>query len=117
MKDHGTVHRNRGVVFALGSIVALACSPSLTHPAARQRDKPNIILFFVDDNVVEAIEAGGLCPNIDSLASQGITFTRAYTPHGVCGPARYAVLTGRYMSRCVEDHCLVPESRIHGSTI
>ncbi|MEE8576583.1 MAG: sulfatase-like hydrolase/transferase [candidate division Zixibacteria bacterium] len=78
--------------------------------------KPNIVMIFVDDNVVEAINAGGLCPNIRSLGEKGITFTRAYTPHGVCGPTRFSLLTGRYMSRCREDSCTIPESRIHGST-
>jgi len=58
---------------------------------------------------------GGLCPNIRSLGETGVTFTRAYTPHGVCGPARFSLLTGRYMSRCREDSCTIPESRIHGS--
>ncbi len=83
--------------------------------ASRSSSKPNIILFFVDDNVVETIKTGGLCPNIRSLGENGVTFTRAYTCHGVCGPARFAVLTGRYMSRCKQEHCNVPESRIHGS--
>jgi len=84
--------------------------------AERKKRKPNIVLIFVDDNVVETIEGGGLCPNIRSLGEKGVTFTHAYTPHGVCGPARFAVLSGRYMSRCKDEHCTIPESRIHGST-
>jgi hypothetical protein len=98
------------------SLATLRFMISVTHAEANRSEKPNIILFFVDDNVVDTINAGGLCPNIDSLAKRGITFTLAYTPHGVCGPARFAVLSGRYMSRCIEQHCLIPESRIHGST-
>ena len=81
----------------------------------KKRRHPNIVLILVDDNVVEAIKDGGLCPNIRSLGEKGVTFSRAYTSHGVCGPARFAVLTGRYMSRCVDDSCTIPESRVHGS--
>ena len=83
--------------------------------AESKRSRPNIVMIFVDDNVVETINRGGLCPNIRSLGETGVTFTRAYTPHGVCGPARFSLLTGRYMSRCVDDSCTIPESRIHGS--
>ncbi|MCD6391929.1 MAG: sulfatase-like hydrolase/transferase, partial [Planctomycetes bacterium] len=99
----------------VGIGVTTALSVRLLGGREKKR-KPNIVLIFVDDNVVEAINAGGLCPNIRRLGGKGVTFTRAYTPHGVCGPARFAVLSGRYMSRCREDSCTIPESRIHGST-
>jgi arylsulfatase A len=35
-------------------------------------------------------------PNIDLLARQGIRFTDAHSPAGVCTPTRYGLLTGRY---------------------
>lgn len=38
-------------------------------------------------------------PNLDRLAGQGIRFTDAHTPSGVCSPTRYALLTGRYAWR------------------
>lgn len=38
-------------------------------------------------------------PHLDSLAESGALFSRAYTPHPICSPARYAILTGRYASR------------------
>ena len=94
----------------------LCCSAEAAEKPGPPTGRPNVILFFVDDNVVEAINKGGLCPNIQRLAREGITFNRAYTPHGVCGPARFAVLSGRYMSRCLEEINTTPESRIHGST-
>lgn len=97
--------------------LSLSGMPSTWLWAAQiQPQKPNIVMIFVDDNVVETIKRGGLCPNIRSLGKKGVTFTHSYTPHGVCGPARFALLSGRLMSRCVEDHCATPESRIHGST-
>lgn len=38
-------------------------------------------------------------PQIDTLAREGIRFTDAHSPHSVCTPTRYAVLTGRYAWR------------------
>lgn len=35
-------------------------------------------------------------PNIDSLASQGVRYERAYSCQPVCGPARSAIFTGLY---------------------
>ncbi len=85
---------------------AMAAGGPWAHLAvgAQSPRKPNIVLFFVDDNVVETIRRGGPCPNIRSLGDNGVTFSRAYTPHGVCGPARFAILSGRYMSRCIDEH-------------
>ena len=40
--------------------------------------------------------AHGLSPNIDSLARDGVTFTRAYTTTPLCTPARFSLLTGRF---------------------
>ncbi len=35
-------------------------------------------------------------PNIDTLAMQGVRFSKAYTTQPVCGPARSAIFTGLY---------------------
>ncbi len=107
------MHRiSKNILIALSGLIVLWIVPAVVRA---QESKPNIILFFVDDNVVETMEAGGLCPNIDKLADRGVSFMRAYTPHGVCGPSRFSVLSGRYMSRCISETQVIPESRIHGS--
>ena len=36
-------------------------------------------------------------PNIDALATRGVTFTRTYCQAAVCGPSRMSFYTGRYM--------------------
>ena len=38
-------------------------------------------------------------PNIDRLAENGILFTDAHSPSGICSPSRYGILTGRYSWR------------------
>jgi len=61
-------------------------------------DKPNIILFFVDDlgwsdlgyrnPVFES-------PNIDTLAREGLSFEQAYIASPTCSPSRATLLTGK----------------------
>ena len=65
-------------------LFALACpAPESEKPAAKapsESTRPNIILILADD--VGRLELGaygsetGNTPNLDTLASQGITFTR-----------------------------------------
>jgi uncharacterized sulfatase len=45
--------------------------------------------------------AGGSVPtpNIDSIARDGVSFTRGYAAHGTCAPSRAAILSGRYGTR------------------
>ncbi len=67
-------------------------------------DRPNIIYFLADDLGYGDLgcysEASKIpTPNLDRLASEGMRFTDAHTPSGVCSPTRYAVLTGRYCWR------------------
>ena len=66
--------------------------------------KPNIIFIFCDDlgwGDVSCLnpESRIATPNIDALASSGVTFTDAHAGSAVCTPSRYTVLTGRYCWR------------------
>ncbi|WP_052573415.1 sulfatase-like hydrolase/transferase [Haloferula sp. BvORR071] len=38
-------------------------------------------------------------PNLELLASQGMRFSRGYSPHPNCSPSRYGILTGRTLAR------------------
>lgn len=63
--------------------------------------RPNIILFLIDDMDMEmcgpfAAKDKPYTPNLDRLAREGMIMNRAYVPHTVCTPSRYAFLTGRY---------------------
>jgi arylsulfatase A-like enzyme len=43
-----------------------------------------------------------LTPHIDSLAQNGVKFSRFYVTTAICTPSRYSVLTGQYASRSPE---------------
>ncbi len=67
------------------------------------KDKPNIILFLVDDLGYFDLSCTGSnfyeTPNIDNLASSGIQFANAYVSHPRCTPSRYSIQTGKYPAR------------------
>ncbi len=60
----------------------------------------NLILIFTDQHRTDAIGCYGseVCrsPNIDRLASDGVTFDKAYTTCSLCSPARASVMTGQW---------------------
>lgn len=69
----------------------------------REKPKPNIILFFIDDLGWTDLGCYGSdlyeTPHIDQLASEGIRFTNAYAACTVCSPSRAALMTGKYPAR------------------
>jgi arylsulfatase A len=75
-------------------------------PIAKQL--PNIVILYADD-----LGSGDLgsfsqrskvpTPNLDKLASQGLSFTDAHSSSGICSPSRYALLTGQYHWRKFHD--------------
>lgn len=76
----------------------------LTTSIAIGAKKPNIIFILSDDVGIGDVKcfyepSKVTTPNIDNLASQGMSFTQAYAPGSVCSPSRYALLTGFYPCR------------------
>ena len=74
----------------------------LSNSAAAAR--PNIVLIFSDDQGWRDIgynSADGFfeTPNLDRLASQGMTLTSAYAAAGNCAPSRACLLSGQYTPR------------------
>ena len=64
-------------------------------------DGPNVLLIAVDDMGYDTpVSFGGrvegLTPHIDSLASKGMSFTRAYNTSSRCAPSRGSIMTGHY---------------------
>jgi len=82
--------------FALLLLALFPCS-------LRAADRPNVILFLIDDLGATDLRCTGSdfheTPNIDRLAKQGLRFTQAYSACTVCSPTRAALLTGNYPAR------------------
>jgi len=70
-----------------------------------EKDKPNILFIFADDQCFETLHALGCdeiqTPNLDRLVKWGVTFTHAYNQgawHGaVCVASRTMLNTGRFL--------------------
>ena len=76
----------------------MLCLPAMFVPAARG-ERPNIIMFLIDDQNPSSIATFGgdtYTPNLDRMAEEGMKFTRAYVSSSVCTPSRYTFLTGRF---------------------
>ena len=65
--------------------------------------KPNIILIFIDDMGWADLSSFGnkdaQTPNIDKIASEGISFEQFYVNSPICSPSRVAISTGTYPQR------------------
>jgi len=79
--------------------------------------KPNLLFVFTDQQFAAAMgcadgRAMGLrTPAMDSLASTGVRFERAYCTFPLCTPSRYSLLTGRMPQsvRCDGNTIEVPD--------
>ena len=75
---------------------------SIWFTAAFAADKPNVVIFLADDAGWGDYSQNGnkqvSTPNIDSLATSGVTLDRFYVCP-VCSPTRAEFLTGRYHPR------------------
>ena len=71
--------------------------------AAQAADKPNVIIFLIDDLGATDLGCTGSkfyeTPNIDRLAKDGCRFTNTYSACTVCSPTRSAMITGKYPAR------------------
>ena len=79
---------------------------SLSH-GQKEPDKPNIIIFYIDDmGYGQPSSYGGqliITPNIDKMADNGVRFTDGYVAAPICGPSRVGLMTGRYQARTGHD--------------
>ncbi len=90
---------------ALLFVILAACAEQAIETT--QPQKPNIILFYVDDLGYGDIGVNGATAvdtrNIDRLAAEGINFTDAHSTAATCTPSRYALLTGEHGFRIESD--------------
>ena len=70
--------------------------------------RPNFIFILADDlgyadlgcgGARSSDLPGGVSPNLDRMAKEGLYFTQGYSNSPVCSPTRFALATGRYQYR------------------
>ena len=70
-------------------------------------DRPNILWISCEDispNLGCYGDPHAITPNLDQLAKDGVRFTRAFTPAGVCAVVRSGVITGMYPPSIGSQH-------------
>lgn len=71
--------------------------------AQRSSDRPNVIVFFTDQQRWDTAGVHGnpldLTPHFDRMARQGTHVRHSFTCQPVCGPARSCLQTGMYATR------------------
>ncbi len=83
-------------------------------------NRPNVLLFFTDDQRFDTIHALGnpqiQTPNLDKLVARGTVFTHAHIPGGtsaaVCMPSRAMLHTGRTLFHLEGEGQEIPEDHI-----
>lgn len=82
--------------------IATACL-ALTTTVAVAQEKPNIVIFYVDDMGFGDLSLTGATgyttPNIDNIAHEGMFFTHYYASSAISTASRAGLLTGCYATR------------------
>jgi len=80
-----------------------ACALTAQAVARPALEKPNVILFFVDDSGYGDYAHNGnptiSTPHISKLSQEGVNFTQFYVSTAACSASRFSLLTGRYPAR------------------
>lgn len=117
-------HTRAAVLRAVAACGLWAALLAVPHAALAAEKPPNIVIILADDLGYGDLSCYGATkvqtPSIDRLAADGMLFSDAHSPHSVCTPTRYGLLTGRYSwrtwakSRCVwsDDPLLIDTSRL-----
>lgn len=98
------MNRNIACIISL-SFILFSCKKIASEKSKNPEKKPNIVFIFADDLGWADISTGNTnknsgskvyeTPVIDKLASQGMSFTNAYTNQN-CAPSRAALISGQY---------------------
>ena len=105
--DHFPFVRKAGPMKSPLLLFPLAYFLALGLSAAKQ---PNFLIILADDCTYNDLPLYGgqnaKTPNIDKLASQGLTFNRAFLAEAMCQPCRSELYTGQYPLRngCAWNH-------------
>jgi arylsulfatase A-like enzyme len=94
-----------------------------TAPVTDGAKPPNVVLIVADDLGYNDItlNGGGVSngavptPNSDSIAKDGVNFSRSYSGNATCAPSRAAMMTGRFATRFGFE--FTPTGLTHAKTI
>ncbi len=106
------LNKNILIIIAL-SFLNIGCSTKGVDKKAVEGEnkKPNIVFILADDLGYGDVGFNGATkvktPNMDRIAKEGMIFNNAYSPHSVCTPSRYSLMTGRYAWRTWNGHITV----------
>lgn len=97
---------NRNLIYATVACALLAVS------AFAAAEKPNVIIFYVDDlgwqDVEKLNDLGDPCPyetpNLIELSKLGMNFSQGYSPAPTCAPSRAAILSGQHPAQTRYTH-------------
>lgn len=106
---------NNLIKLSLALVPLVAGCQSKTKNETRQ---PNVLFILTDDMQASSIHALGNgdvhTPAIDSLITEGVTFTNTYTNGALCGalsmPSRAMLMTGRGLYQIQADGMKIPEA-------
>jgi len=105
-------------ILALFSMILtlMSCSDRSSIPSQKQSRLPNFVVIFVDDLGYADIGTFGAkgfkTPNLDGMATEGMSFTSFYVAQGACSASRAALLTGCYPNRIGIPPALSPQAEI-----
>lgn len=95
--------------YSVGIAITLAFS-AWSVPLGQAADQPNVLIIMADDCTFSDLPLYGgpnaKTPNIDRLASEGLTFNKAYLTSAMCQPCRAELFSGQYPMRngCAWNH-------------
>jgi len=90
-------------------ILITGCTPAVN--VSNEIDKPNIIIFYVDDLGWQDSQLNDIdkptpweTPNMLALAKRGMNFTQAYSSAPTCAPSRGGLLSGQHPAKTNLTH-------------
>ena len=93
--------------FTLLAFIIHSCTQAPKAPGTATTAKPNILWIVAENFKVDFGCYGAqnvLTPNIDSLAANGIRYTRVFSTSPVCAPSRSAFMVGMYQTTTGTHH-------------
>ena len=90
--------------------LAISCGLFLLVASCQAAEQPNIVMILADDCTHNDLPMYGgqnaRTPNLEQLATEGLTFNRAYLAEAMCQPCRAELYTGLYPMRngCAWNH-------------